>query len=343
MRRQAACEFSNCLKQPAFNKPGLKAKRCGDHKLADDIDVIHKRCEFLNCMKIPTFSQPGERAKRCFKHKLHGYIDVKSTKCEFPDCLKRPSFNKLGFKAKWCFKHKLDDDVDVKNKRCEYQDCLKQPSFNKPGFKAKRCYDHQQEGDVDVNSKRCSSGRCSIHDKYKRTFASYSNPDLCTSCHRSLHPELHPKLTVSKEQFVLAEIQRQVPELEEYFLVWDCRLNNCTFKKPDMAWRINDTLLQVEIDEGGEDHEDDENRLLEIHAVSGCKNHVVIRFNPDESVDGSKACLKRFKLSSGEKVFRLYEPSWNHRIPVLIDHIRKSLDQAVDNVEVDTFKRKLFF
>ena len=83
-----------------------------------------------------------------------------------------------------------------------------------------------------------------------------------------------------------------------------------------------------------------ENRIVEIHSALGLKNNILIRFNPDKSEDGHKPCFKKSKISSGEKVFRLYEPSWGHRIPILI---RKSLHQALENAEVDTIKRKLFF
>ena len=156
------------------------------------------------------------------------------------------------------------------------------------------------------------------------------------------YPELHRKLTVRKEHFILAEIQRQIPELEPYFMVWDCPLNACTRKKPDMAWSIKDTLIHVEIDEDGEDHEDDDNRMVEIFAASNLKYHVPIRFNPDKGSDGSDPCLKRSRLPSGDRVYRLYEPEWNRRIPVLIEDIKKALGQAIENKNVDTRKRKWF-
>lgn len=373
------CESPDCLKRPSFNKLGLRAIRCSKHKLIGDINVKHKKCEYPDCPKIPSFNKKGLIAKRCFKHKLEGDVNVVNMTCEFPGCLKLPSFNKKGLKGKrcsehksdgdvnvnsnceflnclkwagfnksglkpkWCFEHKHDDDIDVKNKRCEFPNCLKRPNFNKPYLQPKWCWEHKKDDDVDVHSKRCSHESCLFYnDKYERGLAKYYNPDLCTNCHRSLYPELHPQNTVSKEQFILAEIQRQIPELEEYLLVWDCRLNNCTIKKPDMAWRVKDTLLHVEIDEKGEGHEDNEDRLLELHAVSGCKNHALIRFNPDESVNGDEPCFKTQKFPSGH-VFKLYEPSWNHRIPILISTIRKAFDQALENVEVDTRKRKLFF
>lgn len=146
-----------------------------------------------------------------------------------------------------------------------------------------------------------------------------------------------------KEQFILAEIQRQLPELESYFLVWDCRLNSCTTMKPDMAWGVKDTLIHVEVDEDGDDHEDNVSRIVDIHSASNLKNHVLIRFNPDKTADGEEPCLKISYLTTGDQVYRMYKPQWDKRIPVLIDSVRKALHEAIGNTDVDTRKRKLFF
>lgn len=158
-----------------------------------------------------------------------------------------------------------------------------------------------------------------------------------------MYPGLHSKLTVRKEQFVLAEVQRQTPELEPNFLAWDCRLNSCTTKKPDMAWGVKDTLIHVEVDEGGEDHEDNAARIVDIHSASDLRNYVLIRFNPDSTEDGDAPCLKRSRLNNGDCVYRMYEPEWERRIPVLIDNVRKAFHEAIENRDVDTRKRKLLF
>lgn len=59
-----------------------------------------------------------------------------------------------------------------------------------------------------------------------------------------------------------------------------------------MAWGIQDTLLHVEIDENGENHEDDDSRFVDIHAASGLKNN--------------QPCLKKSRLASGDQVYRMY-------------------------------------
>lgn len=168
---------------------------------------------------------------------------------------------------------------------------------------------------------------------------------MCYSCHIKKFPGLHHDITVRKEQFILAEIQRQVPELEPYFLVWDCKLplQTCTYAKPDMCWGVNDTLIHVEIDEGGKDHEDNTERAVAVHAASNRLNHVLIRFNPDISSDGAMSCMKRTKLKNGDRAWRQNLPEWNRRMPVLIDSVRKAFTEAIENIKVTTGKRKLFF
>jgi len=120
-------------------------------------------------------------------------------------------------------------------------------------------------------------------------------------------------------------------------------LQDCTNKKPDMAWKVNQTLIHVEVDENGERHEDDTERIIGIHAASNLPNHVLIRFNPDKTSDGYKPCLKKTKLRNGDNAYKRHLPEWERRIPVLIDAVTKAFREALENVEVTTGKRKLFF
>lgn len=190
----------------------------------------------------------------------------------------------------------------------------------------------------------------SVDNVYERGLATHLNPktemkDTCYNCHIREYPELHTRITVSKEQFILAEIQRQIPELEPYFITWDCALpsQDCTKKKPDMVWGVKDTLIHVEVDEYGGRHEDDTERIVAIHAASNLTNHVLVRFNPDGTSTGDKPCLKRTHLANGDRAYKRNLPEWNRRIPGLVDSVRTAFEQAVENVNVTTGKRKLFF
>ena len=346
------CEFLGCRIKPSFAQPGKPKKRCSAHKIADDVDVVSTTCEVPGCPMRPCFAQPGNKKKRCASHRIVGDFNVIHKTCEFQGCpVINPNFAQPGESGKRCSGHRITGDTLRKSMRCQFRGCPLAPSFGQPGETRKRCSGHRIDNDIDVSRGRCQSEACLFYDQIEdmglKGFATYINPktgmrDMCYSCHLLLYPKLHAKLTVRKEHFILAEIQRQLPELEPYFLVWDCPLA-CTRKMPDMAWGVKDTLIHVEVDEGGEDHEDNTLRIVDIHAASNLKNHVLIRFNPDKTVDGAKPCLKRSRVASGDRVYRMYEPEWNKRIPVLIESVRKALHEATGNKNVDTNKRKLFF
>ena len=158
-----------------------------------------------------------------------------------------------------------------------------------------------------------------------------------------MYPELS-KRKVRKEQFILAEVQHQIPELGDYFLTWDCKIpgQSCVAFRPDMAWEINDTLLHIEIDEDGINHEDDDQRLAEIHSASNKKNHVCIRFNPDKSINGSPPCMKKITLKNGESVYDKDPKEWDRRMNKLIPELRNVYEDALVNKSV-CGKRKLCF
>ena len=349
--RDLLCEVPECTTRPSFAQPGESKKRCFNHKLEGDIDVVHKSCENLGCTMRPRFAPPGESSKRCSSHKLDGDINVADKACEHPGCTTFPSFAPPGESSKRCSSHKLDGDVNVVEKTCEVPGCEKQPSFAPRGETKKRCAAHIIDGDVNVCISRCSTETCLVYDNiYDRGVATYVNPktgskDMCYTCHRKEYPGMHKRVTVSKEHFILAEIQRQIPELEPHFLVWDCKLpsQNCSMDKPDMVWKIKDTLIHVEVDENGEGHEDNTERIIAIHAASNLPNHKLTRFNPDKSTNGSPSCFEETQLRNGDRAYKRNLPEWRRRIPVLVKHIRDDYDNAMENVNVTTKKRKLFF
>jgi len=100
-----------------------------------------------------------------------------------------------------------------------------------------------------------------------------------------------------------------------------------------MIWGINDTLLHIEIDEGGIKHEDDDHRLAEIHSASNKKNHVCIRFNPDKSIDGSPPCMEK-KIQNGEPVYTKNDKEWDKRMNILIPIVRNAYEDALVNKSV---------
>jgi len=293
-------------------------------------------------------SFPGGEIQWCNKHKHESAVDLRHSPCLEPGCNILPSFGTQLGRPERCLAHKICGDVNVVDTTCESIGCSTIPSFGQPGERARRCASHKTHGDVNVVNRRCSV--CLWVDIHDRPRANYINPDtgrkdMCYNCHLSTNPEKHTRVTVRKEQFILAEIQRQIPDLESYLLTWDCRLplQNCFNDKPDMAWGVNDTLIHVEIDERGEGHEDNIERIVAIHAASNLSNHKLIRFNPDRSSDGSQSCFIETKLRNGDRAYKRNLIEWNRRIPILVESVRDAFNNAIENVNVSTKKRKLFF
>ena len=346
------CSKKGCTKQTRFGSPnGKKRTHCAEHKKKDFIPD-YKKCRSEGCSKQPSYGIPGERPEYCAEHgKEKDHMNIVTKRCSEDGCDIYPNFGPVDGKATHCVKHKKEHFIDVNHAKCSEDGCELNPSYGEPDGKAEYCSNHgSKKGLVNVVNKRCVSDACSFYPKNNdKFFASKINPkngkmELCSNCWRIMYPELSKKRKVRKEQFILAEVQHQIPELGDYFLTWDCKIpgQSCVAFRPDMAWEINDTLLHIEIDEDGINHEDDDQRLAEIHSASNKKNHVCIRFNPDKSKDGSPPCMKQVTLTNGESVYSKEEKEWNKRMNKLIPELRNAYEDALVNKSV-CGKRKLCF
>ena len=345
------CVEKGCQRHPRFGPlNGKKRTHCKEHKKKDFIPD-YKKCISKGCSKQPSYGPSGERPEYCAEHgKEKNHMNIVTKRCSKDGCDIYPNFGPVNGKATHCVKHKKEYFIDVNHTKCSKDGCELNPSYGKPDGKAEYCSNHgRKNGFVDVVHKRCVSNACSFYKKnHEKFLASKINPksgkvELCYSCWTAMYPEFS-KRKVRKEQFILAEVQNQIPELQDYFLTWDCKIpgQSCVAFRPDMAWEINDTLLHIEIDEDGINHEDDDQRLAEIHSASNKKNHVCIRFNPDKSKDGSPPCMKQVTLTNGESVYSKEEKEWNKRMNKLIPELRNAYEDALVNKSV-CGKRKLCF
>ena len=101
-----------------------------------------------------------------------------------------------------------------------------------------------------------------------------------------------------KEQYVLAEIERLVPDLTGFEQLWDCPVpGGCSLKRPDKLYALKDRYLQLEIDEQGHGSYGcaDEDTRLEIIAADVQLAGLVLRIDCD-----NPACFYRRVLPSGE-------------------------------------------
>lgn len=334
--KNVMCAIPGCHKKPSFAKKGFRAKHCAAHKEAGDVRV-HGGCIHPGCHKVRAYSLANGKPLWCRSHApVHAAYSLKRNECAHPGCKKRPSFSQPGCTPTNCGRHRVRGDINVSTKVCLKEWCGKVATFGPVTGAHKWCASHRMPGDVNLLSTRCGGEICKTYLIYERPYATKHNPvtgkhDLCTHCWRVEHPELDDKLSVLKEHFVLAEIQRQIPELEMYFLTHDCAIpgQSCSTKRPDMVWIVEDTLVHVEIDEGGKGHEDNLERLVGIHAASGLMYHACIRFNPDE-YDDYPACLRRKQSRSGEPIYSKNAEEWDRRIPILIDHMESVLEACVN-------------
>ena len=248
------CLEEGCQRHPRFGPPnGKKRTHCTKHKKKGFISD-YKKCRSEGCEKQPSYGPSGERPEYCAEHgKEKDHMNIVTKRCSEDGCNICPNFGPVNGKATHCVKHKKEYFIDVNHTKCSENRCELNPSYGKPDGKAIYCSNHgKKKGLVDVIHKRCVSDACSFYKKkHEKFLVSKINPEngkmeLCYNCWTIMYPELN-KRKVRKEQFILAEVQNQIPELQEYFLTWDCKIpgQSCIAFKPDMAWEINDTLLSL--------------------------------------------------------------------------------------------------
>jgi hypothetical protein len=143
-----------------------------------------------------------------------------------------------------------------------------------------------------------------VYDQSERAPGTYGfeGKRYCFNCLAALHPE-RVTAQVRREQHVVAEIKRLLPELEAAALhtQWDCPVpGGCSLKRPDLIFMLPDIYVQIEVDEYG--HCDtpcwDEDTRLEIIAADVGTPGVVLRINPDAA-----PLLRRRKRKDGEVVW----------------------------------------
>lgn len=224
-----------------------------------------------------------------------------------------------------CASHKLPGYFDVVNKTCTTEGCNVQPTFGIVMGQPLTCRTHRHSNYVNVSAKRCGALSCLVYERIDRGVGKYKvdGVHLCGSCLRSEHPDLAKRFKVRTEHFVLAELQRRMPELEKNFLSHDCPLP-CAIstERADMLWQVGSILLHVEVDETAT-HEDDRNRLMRLHAATDSANHVVVRIHT-HSYENYKPCVIRSQIN-GEWVVRIRQKEFDRRMGIVVPEIRRLL------------------
>jgi hypothetical protein len=158
---------------------------------------------------------------------------------------------------------------------------------------------------------------------------------LCRNCYNHIVLGGSPRQLVRKEQYVLAELQRQLPELEDFFVLWDCPIDGgCSKRRPDMLFDFGIGSLVIEVDEDAHKSEDAscrEKRMCEIYLDLGERPIVFIRFNPDKC-EGRKETM--FTVSPKARLLTCNETEFQHRIEKLVEEVMAVYNMYVVNQEI---------
>ena len=312
-------------------------------------NVLSKRCKEEGCKKQPSYNYPGETAAFfCSKHKLPKMEDIRSKRCKEEGCTKYPSYNYASeTTALFCIKHKLPTMENVVSRRCKEEGCKIHPSYNYPGETGCiYCSKHKLPTMMDVSHRRCSNA-VGVHTTDDiLPIARFKGEDSqwhCFACFAHAFPH-RISSKMRQEQFVLAEIQRRMPELQDYPFQWDCPLA-CTLKRPDLVYDCYHWYLHFEIDEHGHRHEDNPERLREIHEAMGGRPGILVRINPNSKV---KPMMRKRLTASGHHAWSGNGRHFRDKMQIVENHVRKLaigfLGKANPHAGADrAHKVKLFF
>jgi hypothetical protein len=133
-----------------------------------------------------------------------------------------------------------------------------------------------------------------------------------------------PKLNVRKEQFILAEIQRQMPELEPFFTVWDCPIEGgCSRKRPDMCYDFGTGSLIIEVDESGhKNYSCEDVRMLMLYLDLAERPIFFVRINPDKFEDRELMFRRTPKMLQ----LKCNQQEFDYRMNTLIENIKSIYD-----------------
>ena len=321
----AICIFENCRKGSLFGRPGRPPIHCSEHKDVDEINLKCKKCTSEGCPSQAYFGTIHQRPIHCGEHRTEGEKNVVMKECAISMCQTRATCGEIGQKPTHCRRHCSSSAVLRVIKSCISEDCHRSRCFGPVGEKPLHCSYHREDDEIDVVSSRCGTQGCSVYDIRERPIGKRISPDgirMCSHCFRSIHPDLN-RLRVRVEHFVLADIQRIIPEMNKYLKIQDCPIPcGVSMERPDALYVVKDgkTLVQIEIDETP-DHENDKSRLMRILASTDAVEHIVIRIHT-HGTSCIPSMFTKKRLRNGEKVLEARPIEFDRRMRIIEDTIR---------------------
>lgn len=311
------CDYPGCHKtRPTFGFPGQPRTKCSDHK--EYGMYSRKLCIDKDCTISASYGPSGGVVSHCKKHKIEGHTLINNRKCDHENCDKQPVFGDPATgDASYCKTHAPEGYIDVRNKRCIVDDCDKL-RIDSTMF----CVSHG-------GGKTCTLACCTFGGPRPQ----YGNPDdgtrICAFGARALMEEALLNNDIERSRMLMAHFNRKTmmvlnqqsafrTELEKIY--WKM-LDTCakiyfdetvsdkpkTIQdlRPDIfyLWEINGVkmAIHIEYDEGGNGHEDDDDRLRYISDTSGTTGNVyVIRIDAKATGSSGALCTRSRK---GDVVF----------------------------------------
>jgi len=319
------CIFDKCFKGSLFGKPGNPPIHCSKHKDTGEINLKCKKCVSKDCPSQAYFGTIHQKPVHCGEHRVEGEKNVVMKECAVDGCQTRATCGEIGKKPTHCRRHCSPSAVLRVIKLCTSDGCRRSRTFGRLNGKPFHCSYHRENEEIDVVSFRCETQGCSVYEPGERPLSYRMSPGgvrMCTHCFRSIHPDLN-RLRVRVEHFVLADIQRVIPELTKYLSVQDCPVPcGVSMERPDALYIVKSgkTLVQIEIDETP-DHENDKSRLMRILASTDAVEHIVIRIHT-HGTSCIPSMFTKKRLRNGEKVLEARPIEFDRRMRIIEDTIR---------------------
>jgi len=320
-----------------FGTPKGSVSTCSKHKKNGYINLRCPQCITRKCGSQAYFGKIHQKPKHCGEHRRNGERNVVMKECAKLGCHTRATCGEEGKKPTHCRKHCSPSAILRVIKLCDGDNCDRARLFGKIGGKARHCSHHREKDEIDVVSFRCETNGCSIYEINERSISYHISPDnirMCSGCYRSLFPELN-KLRVRVEHFVLADIQRVIPNMTKYLQIQDCPIPcGVSMERPDALYITHNgkTLIHIEIDETP-NHENDQNRLMRILASTDAVEHIVVRIHTHRTTDYPSMFISK-RLKNGEKVLSARPEEFDRRMKMIENTIKRLMRKNKSCVEV---------
>lgn len=302
------CEVETCHRRASFAQPGdTKLRRCGDHKLAGDVNngVKARRCP---CGKVASFRTPDEEGARfCATCKPSEAVTINAL-CKMEGCRTQVAAVITGREnegMQYCMVCVATLGVPYTNGRVPYCACGTQAIFDLPGTPRRRvqfcgsCMDPRVH--VDLWHKMCNA--CGVVRPLRER-----GKDVCLRCHTFIYPD-EPLSRNYRTKEVAVEKYLTEQLADRYTMIFNRRVvrvaaasagaggapeEGCTSsgKKPDAFIDMGAWVVVVEVDEEQHKHTSydascENKRIMQIFDDAGRRPIVFVRFNPDKYVDST--------------------------------------------------------